>query len=163
MPQPNSCCLFSNGLYLSHKPCHTVSQYKLHPLSAKAQRSQCDGNSDLSTMPEDMLTYDHCKIIKKSTNITQIVIHLGQSSIYWSYALAFICIQKAVGSKDKFHPELRKLQESLLHCLCQKTFRVEWHIPDPSLPTETQDNIETWAIMNRARENIKAGALRLLC
>lgn len=76
------------------------------------------------------------------------VIHLGQSSIYWSYALAFICIQKPVGSKDEFHPELRKPGESLLHCMCQKTLRVEWHIPDPSLPSESQDNAEIWALMN---------------
>lgn len=70
-------------------------------------------------MPEDVLTSYHCKVILKSP-LTQIVIviHLGQSSIYWSYALSSICIQKAVGSKDELHPELRKLGESLLHCMC---------------------------------------------
>lgn len=50
-------------------------------------------------MPEYMLTYYHCKVVLKLP-LTQIVmvIHLGQSSIYWSYALAFICIQKALSS-----------------------------------------------------------------
>lgn len=50
-------------------------------------------------MPEYVPIYYHCKVVLKLP-LTQIVmvIHLGQSPIYWSYALAFICIQKALSS-----------------------------------------------------------------
>lgn len=76
--------------------------------------------------------------------MTQIVIvtHLGQSSIYWSYAS-----KKQLALRTNFTLSYTS-HESPCCTACVKRHLGWSDTPDPSLPSEIQDNIETWAITN---------------